>query len=379
MTKKASVRGNTDNCERVKAGFYWYEDCASTITILSGCLSRKDLIRHGTKVGLWSEGPPEEPARVFLDVHEACHSDLGLRKAVSKQINRRFPGLMQKVRAADPGRLAKLGRETEWPIHLLWACLNDPREETRAYGRLLTHDLPWTAVRETFVEAQDHLDHRDLEKLREKNRTLALENQRLARCLAKDGEKLKRFKKGFARSTEASPPAPVPANVGQQREIRKLRYALEKAEAELVLLQAAGEDEACSCALKDESPACEDGGDEGVCDRCRKAENCRDCPLKGRRVAIIGGLDRMEGTYRQVVENLGGSFEFHCGRVKAGCRKVQGIVNRSDYVVFMTTINSHAALKVTKTFCKKGCKKFITLKQRGVDSLERTLRQASGG
>lgn len=65
--------------------------------------------------------------------------------------------------------------------------------------------------------------------------------------------------------------------------------------------------------------------------------------------------------------------------ILAGCQKVQGIVNRSDYVVFITSTNSHATLRVTKTFCKKKYKKFITLKQRGGESLERTLRQASMG
>jgi hypothetical protein len=99
--------------------------------------------------------------------------------------------------------------------------------------------------------------------------------------------------------------------------------------------------------------------------------------LDGRRVAVIGGLDRMETIYRRVVKKLGGEFEFHCGRVRDGCQAVQGLINRSDIVIFITTVNSHAALKATKTICKKNCKKFVALKQRGAGSLERTLRSVS--
>ena len=389
MTQGPTLGGDMGSCEKREAGSFWYQDCAGIITILSGCLSQKDLLGHGAKAGLWPEGPPQEPARALLEVHQACHSDPGLRKAISKQINRRFPGLIQKVRAANPEDLAELDRATEWPVHLLWACLNDPRERVRAFGRLLAHDLLWTAVRETFVEARDNPDHRELERLREKSRTLALDNQRLERRLAKAGEDLKRARKSRGKAPRAA--APVPANVGQQREIRKLRYALEKAEAELARLGSAREEEGSPEARDDRPPVCEHGSEpcdhcleSGDCCRenegcCREGGGCRDCPLEGRSVAVIGGLDRMEETYRQVVENLGGRFEFHCGRVKAGCQKVQGIVNRSDYVIFITSINSHAALKVTKTFCKRKCKKFIALKQRGVDSLERTLRQASQG
>lgn len=371
------------NGEKSKAGFYWYEDCLGMVTILSGCLSRKDLMRHGIKAGLWPDGAPGESARLLRDLHEGCRSSLDLRKAVSKQINKKFPGLVHNVRAADLEGIVELDRKTEWPVHLLWACLNDPREEVRAYGRLLSHDLAWTAVRETFVENRDQVGHRELGELRDKSKTQALENQRPVNRLAKAEGELKRLKKSQEASigsSEPNPaPPPVPANVGQQREIRKLRYALEKAEAEVARLKAAGKGKAGSCSVDREPPACLGQSGGCSCECRRRTEDCRDCPLEGRRVAVIGGLDRMEGTYRQVVENLGGEFEFHCGRVKAGCQKVRGIVNRSDYVVFITTINSHAALKVTKTFCKKKCKKFITLKQRGVDSLERTLRRASQG
>jgi hypothetical protein len=101
---------------------------------------------------------------------------------------------------------------------------------------------------------------------------------------------------------------------------------------------------------------------------------CAGCDLAGCKVAVIGGLDRMEPKYRKAVEELGGKCLFHPGRVQGGCQRLRQLVAKADLVVFMTSTNSHGALGVIKDHCKRCDKPFCAVANNGVSSLERTLR-----
>ncbi|BEQ14592.1 hypothetical protein FAK_16580 [Desulfoferula mesophila] len=89
---------------------------------------------------------------------------------------------------------------------------------------------------------------------------------------------------------------------------------------------------------------------------------------------IIGGLDRLEPSYRETVSRLGGKCEFHTGKLRSGHRRLRQRVAKADLVVFITSINSHAALNAVKTECKRCGKPFCALRQTGCCSLEKTLR-----
>ncbi len=102
-------------------------------------------------------------------------------------------------------------------------------------------------------------------------------------------------------------------------------------------------------------------------------ESCADCPLKGMRVAVVGGLARMLPTYRKIVSELGAQCIFHNGKVGNGSCKLKNVVCGSDLVVFITSINSHCALSVVKTACRKNRKRFIALRETGSESLGRLL------
>ena len=106
---------------------------------------------------------------------------------------------------------------------------------------------------------------------------------------------------------------------------------------------------------------------------CRQ-EVCEHCPLQGRKVIIIGGLDRLEPGYRQTVSRLGGECEFHTGKLRNGNRRLKQRVANADLVVFITSINSHAALNAVKKECKRCSKPFCALRQTGCGSLEETLK-----
>ena len=363
--------------ENKQKSVVWYQDCMGLTLVLSGCLGPGDLARRGRKAGLWPDGAPSDPARLVRDVREACGVDPGLRKNIAKRISRKEPDLLALVRASHAEDIGHLEYEVQRPQYLLWACLTDPREEVRECGRVLAHNLIRTALAEPSENRDEPPLPRELDELSKRHRELARENSALKTKLDRVRDKLKSQREFHAEAQDRL--LSSVGNLGQQREIKKLRHELARLQEELAQYADPGEVKPCLCRearLITPEDLYREGPD---CPHCNKDISCRDCPLQGRRVAVIGGLDRMESIYRQVVEKLGGEFEFHCGRVKDGCQSVQGLISRSDYVIYITTINSHASMRATKTICKKSCKRFIALKERGAGSLERRLREVSQG
>ncbi|MFP5212933.1 MAG: DUF2325 domain-containing protein [Acidobacteriota bacterium] len=108
---------------------------------------------------------------------------------------------------------------------------------------------------------------------------------------------------------------------------------------------------------------------------CRKKDGgCEICPLAGLKVAVIGGLERMLPAYRGVVQQLGAELLFHDGHVRKGAYKLKSLVCGADIVVFITSVNSHGALKIVKAVCKQSGKVFLPIRETGTESLERVLR-----
>jgi hypothetical protein len=103
-------------------------------------------------------------------------------------------------------------------------------------------------------------------------------------------------------------------------------------------------------------------------------QTCNSCPLNGKTIALIGGLDRLEPTYRQMVDEMGGTLLFHTGRMKGGSGRMRLTVNKADLVVFITSINSHGALATVKSECKRAKKRFCALKQTGAKSFARAVQ-----
>jgi hypothetical protein len=100
-------------------------------------------------------------------------------------------------------------------------------------------------------------------------------------------------------------------------------------------------------------------------------------PLAGRRVAVIGGLERMEQAYRETVEELGGHFLYHNGTFSSGSNELKQVAACADFLVFITTMNSHNALKVAKKVCKKIGTRFCATGKTGSSGLRQTLIEAS--
>ncbi|MFA6009188.1 MAG: DUF2325 domain-containing protein [Desulfobacteraceae bacterium] len=85
--------------------------------------------------------------------------------------------------------------------------------------------------------------------------------------------------------------------------------------------------------------------------RCE--EDCPAFDLCSKRVLIVGGIERMEALYRQVIERSGGIFEYHAGHMKGGGKTLENRLKRSDIVLCPVNCNSHAACAMVKNLGKK--------------------------
>jgi hypothetical protein len=116
---------------------------------------------------------------------------------------------------------------------------------------------------------------------------------------------------------------------------------------------------------------------KGDCIHCTERKKC-PCPLEGMRVAVIGGLDRLEPEYRKTIHDLGADFIFHNGNCANGQHVLKNVVCKANIILFITSINSHGALKVVKATCKKTGKQFNVVRHPSAGSIYKTLVEIAG-
>ena len=81
--------------------------------------------------------------------------------------------------------------------------------------------------------------------------------------------------------------------------------------------------------------------------------SCPSYDLCRKRILIVGGMTKMSGHYRKIVEAKGGLFEYHNGNMKNGTRGLESLFKRADIVICPVDCNSHAACNAVKRLGKK--------------------------
>ncbi len=95
-----------------------------------------------------------------------------------------------------------------------------------------------------------------------------------------------------------------------------------------------------------------------------------------RRILFVGGLDRLEQHYRDLVEKeFGGIFEHHNGDCSIGNGRLEEMIRRAELVLCPVNCNSHNACLCVKKLCKELNKPFIMLQSSGLSSLKRAIFQ----
>jgi hypothetical protein len=96
-------------------------------------------------------------------------------------------------------------------------------------------------------------------------------------------------------------------------------------------------------------------------------------PLKGVKVAFVGGVESLVPHYRDIVRCLGGDFCYHCGRCSVGRREIEELVNKTDVVFCPLDINSHNACRYVKKACKLRNKPCYFLRSSSLTTLRSEL------
>jgi hypothetical protein len=104
-------------------------------------------------------------------------------------------------------------------------------------------------------------------------------------------------------------------------------------------------------------------------------ETCPSFDLCRKRILIVGGINRMESLYRQLIEKNGGIFEYHNGHIKGGKRVLEDRVRRADIVLCPVNINSHNACSVVKKMGKKHRKSVQMLAGSGLGVISQALSE----
>ncbi len=106
------------------------------------------------------------------------------------------------------------------------------------------------------------------------------------------------------------------------------------------------------------------------CASCNTPCPCANCP---QRILVVGGIERMEPLYREVIEAKGHIFEYHAGHLRKGGNKLDNLLQRADIVLCPVNCNSHTACLQVKSMCKKYKKNLQIMKNFSLSAIERTL------
>ncbi|PID27831.1 MAG: hypothetical protein CSB55_07220 [Candidatus Cloacimonadota bacterium] len=112
--------------------------------------------------------------------------------------------------------------------------------------------------------------------------------------------------------------------------------------------------------------------EEAECAECEI--DCENCP---HNVLMVGGPERMKESYRRVINDLGGKFEYHAGHHKGEVNNLERLVNWADIVLCPVNINSHFACKTVKNLCKKKNTAYRMLSSCGISSVACELKKFS--
>jgi hypothetical protein len=98
------------------------------------------------------------------------------------------------------------------------------------------------------------------------------------------------------------------------------------------------------------------------------------------QVGIIGGLDRSAPHYRALEREYGHSIACHRGAVAgAGSANLETLVQRSDLVVIVTDVNSHAGVWTAQRLARRHGRPVVFVRHLGISRLRQILSSLGTG
>lgn len=265
---------------------------------------------------------------VFGDVHMAMHGNAESQARLKRQISG------QKKKIEEKTRRARDAIQENRALAAEAAALR--RERVDLVRRLEAAEEQNRVLREKLSRAAQETAARDS----------ASENRRVRRELAALAETLGQREAMLAESDSRLHKA--------EKEIDRWKASLAAIQAEArAFLKSVGAMQTCDASC----PAF---------DLCRK------------RVLVVGGMSRIAGFYRELVEDVGGVFEYHDGYTKNGVAALENRLRRADMVLCPVSCNSHSACTLVKKLGKKHNKPVHMLSGASLNAVSQALRQPDG-
>lgn len=360
----------------------WYEDCLVLMILLSATLPRKEIKKILLKHGYFEPGRCDSTHLILQTLHAVCHQDLRVVEHITKNLDTRFGNTLLKTRCYDEKQLSQEAYSASWKIPYMWACYQHPNKNMRKLGRELAHAVIRKHLWGNANTDQNQNARADSAKLI--SRINSLRQQLNKANQENQALEIEQRKRQHLRAQVLS--ADSKRKSQEQKTIKELRTQVteqKRQNEELAQELATWRSLALSNNGRSSYEADKTSRVGGLCGAAEKQNEIRetetqfnykgDALLEGRKIAIIGGLERLEPQYRKAIEAMGGKCLFNAGHTKNGGREFRKVVKKSDLVVCITAINSHGAMKVVKKQCKLCRKPFCPLKGTSVSSLKNLL------
>ncbi len=345
-------------------------DCLMVCLLLTLSWDERLLRKLFRKYGLHQENPRFDPAFALYRLHHEFHDPASpIAADLLRRFTRQFRRETTRVRElpGNDGTTAQLEPTTallrEAPAGTLWALAGDERLALRSLATYHAHRL----LLEAFHPATGAFFRVPLlreqcaaqeQMLREQRAALAERDRRMA-ALEQQNRQLQQA------LAEAET---------RRRELRMLRYELERLGRRPAIPEPEMETENTPppAILVEKDPECPFRREA-----CRARQESGNCTLENLKIALVGGLDRLERQYRAAFASLGAEqVFFHPGHCESGgVHRLRAAAEAADVVVFVTRINSHNALNVIKGICRRSGKSFLAVRETGPERICRIVAE----
>ncbi|HEY0469368.1 MAG TPA: DUF2325 domain-containing protein [Polyangiaceae bacterium] len=96
-------------------------------------------------------------------------------------------------------------------------------------------------------------------------------------------------------------------------------------------------------------------------------------------IGIVGGVERGEQRYAAAAASQGHSFEFHGGDMAGrGSNSLEALVLRSDLVICVTDVNSHAAVLGARRHARALGRQCVLTRRLGLSRFRALLTEIGG-
>ena len=92
------------------------------------------------------------------------------------------------------------------------------------------------------------------------------------------------------------------------------------------------------------------------------------------RIGWVGGRERNELQLEKIAERSGHQLEFHSGHVGGrGANDLRALVDRSDFLVIVTDVNSHGAVLLAKKLAQRAGRASLVIRRCGTSRFQALL------